>query len=360
MAYTTIDDPSAYFQATTWSAESSGDVTVTFGGNSNLQLDFLWSKCRNVGHSHALANTSVAPSGNYYYLLTDTTGAEDTGTDDLKSITSDGFTAGQDAHFGLSARTYVGFAWKANGGTRTTFTESGANPGGGYQANTTSGFSIIDYTGTGSAGTVAHGLGVVPNVFMTKSRSDSSTNWIIYHHKMTSNPENNYIQFNTSAYGTHSSAWNNTAPTSSVITLGNSDEVCKDSSNFIMYAFAEKQGYSKFGKYTGNGAEPGGPFVYLGFKPAWLMITASSESGQAWFLNDNQRDPTNEITKRVFPNLDSPEGEASGDNNLDYLSNGFRITTQDDGMNKSGVEYIYFAFAESPFVSSEGVPTTAR
>ena len=126
------------------------------------------------------------------------------------------------------------------------------------------------------------------------------------------------------------------------------------------YVFTEKQGYSRFGHYTGNGLEPGGPFVYTGFKPAWIIIHASSESGQACFIVDNKRDPDNIAVAKLASNTNSTESAAVGDNNLDFLSNGFTIRTQDDAMNKNGVTFLYAAFAENPFVSSEGVPVTAR
>ena len=228
-----------------------------------------------------------------------------------------------------------------------------------YQANTTAGFSIVTHTGSGSAGNIAHGLGAVPEWIVTKNRTDDGQSWANYH---ASVGNGYYLELDTTdAQESASSVWGDTTPSSTTFRVGGANGKNNASSkNYVSYCFTPIQGYSKFGKYTGNGAEPDGPFVYLGFKPAWLMITAYSESGQAWFLTDSARNPTNEITKRFFPNLANAEAEASGDNNLDYLSNGFRITTQDDGLNKSGVSYVYFAFAESPFVSSEGVPTTAR
>jgi len=362
MAYTTIDDPSAHFQIALWTGSASTD-TITFDGNSDLQLDLLWSKCRSTGHSHALMDTSRITSGDYLPLFTDTTDQEQTVYDsELQSITSDGFTVGTQPHAGGDGKTYVGYGWKANGGTTTTNDASSTGVGtidSVYQANTTAGFSIVTHTGSGSAGNIAHGLGAVPDWIVTKNRTDNGQSWANYH---VSVGNGYYLELDTTdAQESASSVWGDTTPSSTTFRVGGANGKNNASSkNYVSYCFTPIQGYSRFGKYVGNGAEPGGPFVYLGFKPAWLMITAYSESGQAWFLGDSKRDPTNEVTKRVFPNLDSAEGEASGDNNLDYLSNGFRITTQDDGLNKSGVSYVYFAFAESPFVSSEGVPTTAR
>ena len=358
MAYTTIDDPSAYFQIALWTG-SSGTDTITFDGNSDLQLDWLWSKSRSNAHSHALMDTSRITSGDYLPLFGDTTDQEQATYDsELQSITSDGFTVGTQPHAGGDGKTYAGYGWKANGGTTTDGSSSDSVSTSNYQANTTAGFSIVTYTGNATAGaTVAHGLGAVPKWIIVKDR-DAVKNWVNYHQSLGNDRS---ITLNTTDAQTASTDhWHNTTPTSSVFYLGNYSHVNANSDKYVAYCFAEIQGYSKFGKYIGNGAEPGGPFVYLGFKPAWLMIKAYSEAGQSWFLTDNKRSPTNEITKRFFPNLDNAEAEASGDNNLDYLSNGFRITTLDDGLNKSGVSYVYFAFAESPFVSSKGVPTTAR
>ena len=351
MAYTTIDDPSQYFQLALWSAESSGDVTVTFGGNSDLQLDWLWSKCRNVGHSHALANTSVAPSGNYYYLLADVTDAEDTGTDDLKTITSDGFTAGQDAHFGLSGRTYVGFAWKANGGTVANDTNGDITTS--VQASQTAGFSIATYTGNGGSNqTLGHGLGAEPDFVIFKDR-DSSSAWRIF---VRSLGASKFLNLNTTDAANTST---NVFPSHSSTTIGveQNDVMNKNSSNHIMYSFRSIQGYSKIGSYTGIGNE-NGPFVYTGFKPAWLMIKRTEGAGY-WVILDNKRNTPNGTGKRLGSNASDAE---YGSTNVDILSNGFKVraSNSDSDTNLDGGSYIYMAFAEHPFVSSKGVPVTAR
>ena len=368
MAYTTIDDPSQFFQLALWSAESSGDVTVTFGGNSDLQLDWLWSKCRNVGHSHALANTSVAPSGNYYYSLADVVDTEDTGTDDLKTITSDGFTAGQDAHFGLSGRTYVGFAWKANGGTTTTNDASATSVGDTdsvYQVNSTSKFSIVTWTGSGS-GTVsiAHGLGSTPKFLIIKQR-DGSNSWLVYHHKNTivDDAHDTFLKLhlnNASSADDNNYFMDNTAPTSTLATFGTGNEA-NQSGEYVGYFFDEIQGYSKFGSYKGNG-NADGPFVYIGFKPAWVMVKKTNDA-HSWYIQygstgiDSGDQGSNPVKSSLQANLDSADAT---ENSMDFLSNGFKIRTSGNGHNTSGGTYIYMAFAERPFVSSKGVPTTAR
>jgi len=356
MAYTTIDDPSKYFQIATWTGSASTD-TITFGGNSDLQLDLLWSKSRSNSHSHALMDTSRVTSGDYLPVFADTTDVEQTAYDsELQSITSDGFTVGTQPHAGGDGKTYVGYAWKANGGTRTTNTESGNNPGGGYQANTTAGFSIVDYTGTGAAGTMAHGLGAVPTCMIVKNRGES-VDWGVYHQEMSSAGNDSYLELNTAdAVATAGTMWNDTTPTSSVFTIGSNTKTNKDAITYIAYVFTPIQGYSKFGSYTGNG-NADGTFVYTGFKPALLIQKQSSASGEYWMMKDNKREPFNQVDANIYPNADNAEGDTNG---IDFLSNGFKCRTDGAGSNASGATYIYMAWAESPFVSSKGVPTTAR
>ena len=357
MAYTTIDDPSAYFQTALYSGNGSTQ-SITNDGNSDLQPDWIWFKRRDdTGHNRIFDSTR----GVTKRMQANETNGDATTSDALTAFNSDGFSLGADStdiDVNQSSSTMVAWQWKANGGTRTTFTESGNNPGGGYQANTTAGFSILDYTGTGAAGTVAHGLGVVPELMIVKDRSGDGDDWFVYH---VSTGNDGGMRFNTTAAdGDDSNRWNDTTPTSSVCTFGASGGTNDDGKATIAYVFAPIQGYSKFGSYKGNGAEPEGPFIYTGFKPAYILIHASSESGQAWVIGDNKRSPSNPCLAKVFANTNNAEGAASGDNNWDFLSNGFRIVTQDDAMNKSGVTYIYMAFAEQPFVSSKGVPCTAR
>jgi len=357
MAYTTIDDPSAYFQIALWTG-SSGTDTITFDGNSDLQLDFLWSKCRSNAHSHALMDTSRITSGDYLPLFADTTDVEQTAYDsELQSILSDGFTVGTQPHAGGDGKTYVGFAWKANGGTTTSFTESGNNPGGTIQTNTTAGFSIITTTGTGNTGTIAHGLGAVPEIIISKQRSNAE-NWAVYHGSNTSAPETEILTLNTTdATADNANGYNDTAPTSSVFTVHTKNEVNTDARTYVHYVFTPIQGYSKFGSYTGNG-NADGPFIYTGFKPAWILVKRT-DSTNGWFLMDNKRSPFNLTNDFLRPNTDDAEAEAAN-SVWDMLSNGFKIRGTGADVNASGSPFIYMAFAESPFVSSEGVPTTAR
>ena len=360
MAYTTIDDPSAHFQIALWTGSASTD-TITFDGNSDLQLDLLWSKCRSNAHSHALMDTSRITSGDYLPLFADTTDQEQAAYDsELQSITSDGFTVGTQPHAGGDGKTYVGYGWKANGGTTTTNDASSTGVGtidSVYQANTTAGFSIVTHTGSGSAGNIAHGLGAVPEWIVTKNRTDSGQSWANYHVGIGAQY---YLELDTTdAQETASSVWGDTTPSSTTFRVGGANGKNNASSkNYVSYCFTPIQGYSKFGSYTGNGSLDG-PFVYLGFKPAWVLIKQTSTI-QNWILYDNKINPFNEAVTKLSPNLDSAEDSSTGNNDIDMLSNGFKVTEDNNDMNESGQNFIYMAFAEHPFVSSEGAPTTAR
>ena len=153
--------------------------------------------------------------------------------------------------------------------------------------------------------------------------------------------------------------FNGTTPTSSVFSLGNADEGNQNTDNMIGFLFSEKQGYSKFSKYIGNASDDG-PCVFTGFRPAWIMCKAASDNGEGWQILDNKRDPNNPVLTKLAANAAGADSATAGDNNVDFLSNGFKIITNDNGLNKTGVTYIYAAFAEQPFVNSNGVPANAR
>ena len=355
MAYTTIDDPSAYFQAKIYTGTGSS-LALTFDGNSDLQPDLVWVKSRTNAYSNYIYDST---RGVQKRLLTDATSAESTLAQGLTAFGSDGMTFGTDAGANESSDAHVAWGWKANGGTRTTNTESGNNPGGGYQANTTGGFSIVDYTGTGAAGTMAHGLGAAPGVIIVKRRDDASS-WIVYHRGNTSAPETDILelQANNATYD-NSTYWNDTAPTSSVFTINTSSDGNADAATYVAYCFAEIQGYSKFGSYTGNG-NADGPFIYLGFKPAWVVIKRT-DSTNNWGIFDSTRDTFNQVGKQLYANgTEAEDADAAHSSGRDYLSNGFKLRETGNAINGSSATYIYMAFAEHPFVSSKGVPCTAR
>jgi len=356
MAYTTIDDPSKYFQAAIYTG-NGGSQSITFDGNSDMQPDMLWTKCRNDTFDPIIRDTSRGISERLLVHATDAAGGA-TGT---TAMNSDGFSLDSTNTVNNNNDTYVAWGWKCNGGTSSASgSESGSNVAYDFQVDTTAKFMINKYTGLGSDATLNLGNQFTPQFMIFKNRSQAD-DWVVYHHKNTSDPDTDHLHLNTTdATADDQEMFEDQNFAADEINIGTNHEVNADGENYVAYAWAEVKGFSKFGSYTGNGGEPGGPFVYTGFKPAWLMIHASSESGQAWFICDNKRDPDNIAVAKLAANVNSAESAALGDNNWDFLSNGFKIKTQDDAMNKDGVTYLYMAFAESPFVSSEGVPTTAR
>ena len=358
MAYTTIDDPSKYFQTALYTGDA-GTQDITNSGNSDLQPDWIWIKNRDAESNHIAQDTS---RGINVCFFPDDAAVEQTNSNfgHVNSVASDGFQVDEgnsgEANANKNTEKYVAWQWKCNGGTESgSFSEVGTNPGVSFQANTTAGFSICTYTGTGGNGSFAHGLGVIPDWVIIKGR-DTATDGMVYHGANTSAPETDALTLpETSATSDNAGWWNDTAPTSSVFTLGTHDRVNKDGNTYIAYCFAEKQGYSKFGGYTGNG-NADGPFVYTGFSPAWLMIKRT-DSGEGWHMVDHKRD-VNENNTRL--QAESSGADDTSEGGLDMLSNGFKIRTAWAGFNADGGTYVYMAFAESPFVSSKGVPTTAR
>ena len=348
MAYTTIDDPSQHFDILTRSGvyDSSGTYDLT---GLNFKPDFVWEKVRSVSGDHYLQNSSLTGKK---MLKSNSTAAENT-DGNIESYLSNGIQINRQYDWN-SSRTLVDWFWKANGGTTSSNTDGTITST--VQANTTAGFSIVTYTGTQSNATVGHGLGAVPSWIITKCRS-SSNGWPIFHHKNTSAPETELIRLNeTSATADNANPWNDTAPTSTVFTVGANDENNKSSATQLAYCFAEKQGYSKFGSYTGNG-NADGAFVYTGFKPAWLMVKKSVGNARAWVIHDNKRDIDNPTASRLDANTNEA-AQSSG--HFDFLSNGFKCRSTEGATNQDGHTFIYMAFAEHPFVSSKGVPTTAR
>tara|TARA_R100001460_G_scaffold73591_1_gene114471 strand:- start:45 stop:1109 length:1065 start_codon:yes stop_codon:yes gene_type:complete len=354
MAYTTIDDPSAYFQTKIYSGTGS-DLSLTFDGNSNMQPDWVWLKRRSGSGNH-FAWDSVR--GVNAALVPNDTDAEDTSGESINyfdSFDSNGFTVGGGGYNNTNASgsTYVGWCWKAG----TSFTNSsgsnGANLDSSGSVSTTAGFSIVSFTGNRSTTrNIYHGLGAVPKMIIFKNRS-STNGWTIYNEtignakKLTLN--------NDAAAGNCTACFASTTPTSTLFTVGDDGDTNGDSENMIAYCFADVKGYSKFGSYTGNG-NADGTFVYTGFKPAFVMIKSSSNSSQSWVIQDNKRDGFNYNNHRLFANSSGNEETTV---RMDLLSNGFKC--RDNDGNGNGFVYIFMAFAESPFVTgASAIPTTAR
>ena len=354
MAYTTINDPSAHFQTTLYTGNGSSGHAITNTGNSDLQPDWIWFKETSHGDNHL---TSDSSRGVDEQLYPNANNSVDTDTNKLESFDSDGFTINDGGDVNQSSRTYVAWQWKANGGSTTTNDASATGVGSidsVYQANTTAGFSIVLHTGTGSSGTIAHGLGAKPDWVLTKNRTDGSTDWANYHVGLTS--AEYYIVLNSNAAQVSgSSVWGDTAPTSTVFTVGGANTKNNASGkNYVSYCFAPIQGYSKFGNYTGNAADDG-IFIYTGFKPAYVMIKGTAGSNnREWFIFDNKRDVDN--PRDTYVKAESTDANASSDF-ADFLANGFKIRANNASYN-AAENFIYMAFAESPWVTSKGVPTT--
>ena len=348
MAYTTINDPSAHFQTALWTG-NGGTQSIVNDGNSNLKPDFLWTKRRDGGgqNHHAVDSTR----GSTETVVPNDTDGESAKATGCTSFDTDGFSVGADNNYNSNSNTFVGWQWKANGGT--TSTNNDGSQASTVQANTTAGFSIVKRTGTGSAGaTYGHGLGVVPDVIINKGLN--TNNWYCYFKAIGGGTKWLMLDGDGAAV-TDANMWNNTSATSSVFTVGNSGGSNGSAVDYIAYCFASVKGYSKFGSYTGNG-DADGPFIYTGFKPAWLMIKRVSGTNH-WHMFDNKRDPDNVVQKHLLADLANDEASNTWG---DLLSNGFKLRTTLVGVNGSGDDYVYMAFAQNPFVATNNVAATAR
>ena len=349
MAYTTIDDPSAHFYAYAFS-KSSGTGSATFDGNSDLQPDFLWVKSRTNADSHELWDSTRGVNST---LFSDNNSAEDTAANRIVSFDTDGFTWGNAGNLN-AAGDFVSWAWKANGGTTSSNTDGDITST--VQANTDAGFSIVTYTGNGLQDqTIGHGLGAVPKMILFKNRSNNAY-WYVYH-VATGNDTMMYLNLSNGAQSLPSQF---STPTTTTFNVSNENSTFNgynsSGQTYVAYVFADVQGYSKFAKYTGNG-NANGTFVYTGFKPAFVIIKKTS--AENWHMFDNKRDSYNAMYKRLFPNLTNAENTAINPL-IDFTSNGFKLRTSSTVINSNATGYIYMAFAENPFVTSTGIPTTAR
>ena len=344
MAYTTIDKPSDYFNTVLYTGNNTDNTSITGVG---FQPDWVWLKARNQADYH-YSMDSVR--GALKPLFQNDTSAEANFSDSLKSFNTDGFTLGTSGDLNAASQTMVAWNWKAGGGAGSS-NEDGSINTTSTSVNQTAGFSISTWTGTGSNATVGHGLGAVPKMIITKARSNTY-DWYTYHASI-GNTKAIYLNLTNAESGASANFWNNTTPTSSVWTAGGN--VFNNNYTFVTYAFAEKKGYSKFGSYTGNGNNDG-TFVYTGFKPAFVMNKLSSGADN-WLISDNKRLGYNEKNQQLFPNLSNAE---QTNVRYDLYSNGFKVVNNNGEINTSGATYIYMAFAENPFVTSTGVPATAR
>jgi len=489
MAYTTVNDPSAYFQTKIYTGDGTEDRNITNDGNTNLQPDWIWIKRRNGADRHVALDSCRGATKN---LTPNNSNAEDT-NNGMTAFQSNGFqVGGQDEGVSITnwnSFTYAAWQWAAGGAAPTqtyrvvvvsdggnkyrwrnsansaTFAQSavtlnlqeggtytidgsdstmdshpiklsttsnGTHGGGssyntgvvykldgstvtesayvsGYatattrqlvitvaasaptlyyychyhsgmggqintnslfgstnfdgsilsvvNANTTAGFSIVSYTGTGSLATVGHGLGASPHMMIFK-RTDSNPDWTVYHHKNTSEPATEFLILNgTDATTDNANNFNDTAPTSTVFTINDAGKVNASSGTYIVYCFTSIKGYSKFGGYTGNGSS-NGTFVYTGFKPAWIMTKRTDSTG-AWNIQDHKRSPFNVQDNFIQTDVDA-EAAAGGTGIWDSYSNGFKLRQNLSSTNNNGSSYIYMAFAEQPLVATNNIVATAR
>ena len=347
-SYTTIDNLAQFFNTILYTGNSSTQSITGLGH----QPDFVWIKDRLGATSVYSHHLFDSVRGATKYVLANEQDAEATVSTTLTSFDSDGFSLGSDASTNASGDPTVAWCWKAGGSSSSNSDGSVTST---VSANTTSGFSIAEFTGSGSNLTIGHGLGVKPDFIMLKCTSSSSTDWTCYHSSLGATKR---IKLNVDdAASTNSTTWQDTEPTTSVISVGTSGDVNVSSGTHIVYSFANKQGAVKCGSFTGNGND-NGTFVHTGFRPAWTMIKCTSAADH-WPIDDNKRSTSNLMQNTLRANLSNGEytGSAYG---IDFLSNGFKVRNDDGQYNLSGGTFVYMAFAESPFVNSNGVPNNAR
>lgn len=319
---------------------------ITYVGNGGIQtievgfkVGLLWIKSRSAATDNKVVDIV---RGATKALITNSTGAETTDTNGITAFTNTGFTLGSDSVYNTAGATYVAWCWAAGD---TTVSNTVGTIESQVNVNPTSGFSIVTYTGTGANATVGHGLGVAPSFIIFKRR-DSTSNWPSYHQSL-GNTGGVYLN-GTNAFTTGVAFWNNTSPTSTVFTIGGANEVNVSTATNVAYCFAQIAGYSAFGSYTGNGSADG-PFVYLGFRPEFLMLKSATNGSYGWTLWDTSRNTYNPMNKYLQANGGNAEETFLVP---DFLSNGFKIRSSDVSINQSGGTMIYAAFAENPFAYS--------
>jgi len=359
MAFTSVDNPLQYFNTILWAG--AGDSSARSFTGVGFQPDWVWHKCRTDTYHHHFYDV-VRGAGNDKELLSSDDVAEGGGAAGqhgyLSSFDTDGFSSANGTSnnlgFNQNGENFVAWNWKA-GGSASSNTDGDINSN--VSVNTTAGLSIVSYTGNATSGqTIGHGLGAVPAMIFIKNRGDSSAEWNVFHQSLTATTSL-FLNLPNQA-DTNAKYFNNNSPTSSVFTVGNYKGSNGNSNGMIAYCFAEKQGYSSFGTYQGNG-NTNGTFVYTGFKPAFLIIKKTSATGP-WDVFDNKRDIDNPVVQRLHPHNTDTDFAGGGYMDTDFLSNGFKLRTTDNELNTNGATYIYMALAESPFTNSSGVPNNAR
>ena len=328
-------------------AIGSGGKTIS---DLEFKPDLVWIKNRDATDDNTLFDSS---RGVTKLVESNTTDAETTQTESLTSFTSSGYTLGSLAQVNTSSESFVSWNWKTNGGTTSSNTEGSITST--VQANTTAGFSIVQYTGTGSAATIGHGLSTAPTFIAVKNLDDTSS-WYVYMNATRANNANTYyMRFDSDDSQSDTGAvWNDTSPTSTVFSVGGEDTSNKASTDFVAYCWTDIDAFSKIGQFTGNN-NADGAFIYTGFKPAFLMVKGLSV-GNGWTVWDSARSPINPLDTALFWNT---TGADDTGNTIDFLSNGFKLRSSNADFNGSYI-YGYMAFAEAPFIGDGVSPVTAR
>jgi len=367
MAYTTIDDPSVYFQTLLYTGNGSHPRNLTNDGHSDLQPDWLWGKNRDGSSNHHVQISNLSFDAPTYSTQVATNSSANANTPATtygycSGVLTDGFTAaagGTNGDVWNSADDpFTCWQWKCNGGTVANNTDGSITTS--VQVNSTAGFSMGTYTGDGNAAvSIGHGLGAIPDFFMIKGYQGSGTKyWVIGCPNISDfgNGGSNHVFLDTNnAIMSNTTIWRNANFTSTIVPLGSHQAVNHVSSKYMFFAFKNIQGYSKIGRYVGNG-NANGAFVYTGFKPNWVMVKRT-DSANNWIMTDIERG-LNGASPRLYADLIDAEGSAG--EYIDHLSNGFKIRTSAASMNATSGDYMYMAFAENPLVTSTGIPTTAR
>jgi len=359
MAYTDIDDSTKYFNTLLYSGNNSAARAVTGVG---FQPDWLWIKDRTVGYPH-ITWDSARTNKNSLAINTDAAEVATTGGNTNRTLTSfdsDGFTTPNATGdiFNDNGTAFVAWNWK----TGTAFSNDASSTSIGDidsagSVSTDAGISILTYTGNGTNDRkVAHGLGAVPVAWIIKRRN-AAANWTVQHigqRNIGQTPDDYDINLNTNDARGGNLNTGTGVPTSQYFFIGNDATTGADGGNYVAFVFAEKQGFSKFANYKGNGND-NGKFVYTGFAPAWVMVKKTTGS-EHWNIYDNKRGPS----KALSANLVNAERALDDSPAMELLSNGFKIRTSDNNLNDSGENFVFFAFAAEPLVTSTGIPATAK
>mgnify|MGYP001401012347 CR=1 FL=1 len=346
MAYSTISKSTLHFETKLWTGNGSTQTITGFG----FQPDMVWLKQRTSStRNHNLYDAVRGATARIY---PDDTSGQDTASNGLTGFTSDGFTLGNDTSNSENSGTYVSWNWKAGGAGSANSDGSTATVK--TSANATAGISVVQYTGNGANRTMGHGLGIAPDMILTKQTS-GTRDWYVGATSIGWAAEL-YLQ-SSAGSASSPSTFNSTAPTTSVFSIGSGSAANSNGETFMAYCFADVKGFSKIGKqYSGNG-NADGPFVFCGFKPAWVLIKRE-QGGQNWNIYDNKRLGYNGGDAPLFADLNNVESTDYG--RIDFLSNGFKIRTTNGQLNTDGNSYTYMAFAEAPLVGSNNQPSTAR